>query len=221
MSLASAVIRGALSCMRPAVSTSTTSKPWFRAGPAGRQREGQHYPRNTPPTPSSVPTVGDGLHGDARSVLAVSLLVELHHGAPAVALRRVQRVEAARVGAQLLHRPRAERVAGRNEHAEAILNEPERDLQVATDQKSSSVAKQPNTSTPGLWSRMLPYLGQVGGLPNTVDTTKSYDVGPAMALGIHDITEHVHTALGLQDLHQGLLQRLLHCRGYRWEKGME
>lgn len=40
-----------------------------------------------------------------------------------------------------------------------------------------------------------------------------------MALGIHDIAEDVHTALGLQDLHQGLLQRLLHRRGYRWEEG--
>lgn len=92
-------------------------------------------------------TVGDGLHGNACGVLAVSLLVELHHGAPAVALRRVQRVEAARVGAQLLHRPRAERVAGRDEHAETILDEPERDLQVATDQKSLLVATQPDPIT--------------------------------------------------------------------------
>lgn len=188
---------------------------------AGRQREGRHGPRNAQPAPGSAHTVGDGLHGDACSVLAVSLLVELHHGAPAVALRRVQRVEAARVGAQLLHRPRAERVAGGNEDAEAILDEPERDLQVATDQKSPLAATQPDTSTPGLWSRILSYLGQVGGLPDTVDTTKGDDVGSAVALGIHDIAEHVHTALGLQDLHQGLLQCLLHRRGYRWEKGME
>lgn len=221
MSLASAVIRGALSCMRPAVSTSTTSKPWLRAGAAGRQREGRRWPRKAPPAPGSAHTVGDGLHGDARGVLAVPLLVELHHGAPAVALRRVQRVEAARVRAQLLHRSRAERVAGGNEDAEAILNQPEGDLQAATDQKSPSVATQASTISPVLPSRILSYLGQVGGFPDTVDTTEGDDVGPAMALGIHDIAEHVHAALGLQDLHQGLLQRLLHRRGYRWEKGME
>lgn len=65
---------------------------------------------------------------------------------------------------------------------------------------------------------MLSCLGQVGGFPDTVDTTEGHDIGPVMALGVHDIAEHVHTALGLQDLHQGLLQRLLHRRGYRWEK---
>lgn len=183
---------------------------------AGRQREGRRCPRTAPPAPSSAHTVGDGLHGDARGVLAVPLLVELHHGAPAVALRRVQRVEAARVGAQLLHRSRTERVTGGNEDAEAVLDEPERDLQEATDQKSLLVATQPDPVTP-----LLSYLGQVGGFPDTVDTTKGYDVGPAMALGIHDITENIHTALGLQDLHQGLLQCLLHRRGHRWEKGME
>lgn len=50
-------------------------------------------------------------------------------------------------------------------------------------------------------SRTVPYLGQVGGLPDTVDTTESDHVGPAMTLRIHDIAEDIHTALGLQDLY--------------------
>ena len=57
----------------------------------------------------------------------------------------------------------------------------------------------------------MPYLGQVGGFPNTVDATESDHVGPAVTLRIHDIPEDVHAALGLQDLHQSLLQGLLHC----------
>lgn len=129
------------------MSTSTTSKPWFRAGAAGRQREGRHSPRTAPPAPGSARTVGDGLHGDARGVLAVPFLVELHHGAPAMALRRVQRVEAAGVGAQLLHRSRAERVTRGDEDAEAVLDEPERDLQGVTDPKSPLVATQSDPIT--------------------------------------------------------------------------
>lgn len=65
----------------------------------------------------------------------------------------------------------------------------------------------------------MSYFGQVGGLPDTVDTTESDHVGSAMALGIHDIAEDIHAALGLQDLHESLLQGLLHRRGHRWEGG--
>lgn len=65
----------------------------------------------------------------------------------------------------------------------------------------------------------MSYLGQVGGLPDTVDATESDHVGSAMALGIHDITEDIHATLGLQDLHESLLQGLLHRRGHRWEGG--
>lgn len=68
------------------------------------------------------------------------------------------------------------------------------------------------TSSP--WSqrakRIMSYLGQVGGLPNAIDATESDHVGSAMTLGVHDITEYIHTALGLQDLHESLLQGLLH-----------
>lgn len=88
-------------------------------------------------------------------------------------------------------------------------------------QQVRKTATQPNLTTPVLRSGIPPYLGQVGGFPDAVDAAEGHDVGPAVALGVHDIAEHVHTALGLQDLHQGLLQSLLHCRGHRWEKGME
>lgn len=49
--------------------------------------------------------------------------------------------------------------------------------------------------------RAVSYLGQVGGLADPVDTTEGDHVRTAMALGIHDITENVDAALGLQDLH--------------------
>lgn len=91
----------------------------------------KHYFLPKTPFPAAVSpqnTIGNGLHGDAGGVFAVAFLVELHHGPPAVALRGVQRVEAARVGAQLLHRARPERVAGGDEDAETVLDQPERDL---------------------------------------------------------------------------------------------
>lgn len=70
-------------------------------------------------------TVGNGLHGNAGSVFAITFLVELHHGPPAVAVRGVQRVETARMGAQLLHRARPECVAGGNQDTETVLDQPE------------------------------------------------------------------------------------------------
>lgn len=74
------------------------------------------------------PTISYGLHGDASSVLAVALLIELNHRLPAVLLRRMQRVQAPLVSAQLLHRAGAKRVAGRDQHRETVLNEPVGDL---------------------------------------------------------------------------------------------
>lgn len=65
----------------------------------------------------------------------------------------------------------------------------------------------------------MSYLGQVGGLADPVDTTEGDHVGTAMALGIHDITENVDAALGLQDLHKSFLQGLLHRGGHRWGGG--
>ena len=43
---------------------------------------------------------------------------------------RVQRVEVAHVGAQLLHGAGAERVARRDQHAEVVLDQPEADLRL-------------------------------------------------------------------------------------------
>lgn len=66
-------------------------------------------------------------------------------------------------------------------------------------------------------SRAQKYLGQVGRLPDPVDAAEGDDVRPAVALGVHHVAQDVHAALGLQDLHQGLLEGLLHCGGHRWE----
>lgn len=74
------------------------------------------------------PTVSYGLHGDPSSVLAVALLIELDHRLPSVLLRRMQRVQAPLVSAQLLHRAGTKRVAGRNQHRETVLDEPVGDL---------------------------------------------------------------------------------------------
>lgn len=121
--------------MRPAVSTSTTSKPWFRAGKTGRQHEQEEAqgPQDSPSCSQLPPTVRDGLHGDPCRVLPIALLIELHHGPPAVALRGVQGIEAAGVRAELLHCSRTEGVTRGDEDAETILDEPERDLQPATE----------------------------------------------------------------------------------------
>uniref|UniRef100_A0A6I8NM94 Protein FAM118B n=1 Tax=Ornithorhynchus anatinus TaxID=9258 RepID=A0A6I8NM94_ORNAN len=55
--------------------------------------------------------------------------------------------------------------------------------------------------------------GQLNGSATAHDQGREGDhVGTLAALGVHDVTEHVHPALGPQDLHQGLLQRLLHGR---------
>lgn len=69
---------------------------------------------------------------------------------------------------------------------------------------------------PPLPERPVSHLGQVGGLANTVDATERHHIRPVLPLGVQDITQDIHAALGLQDLHQGLLQRLLHRRRHRW-----
>lgn len=63
--------------------------------------------------------------------------------------------------------------------------------------------------------RQQTYLGEIGRLPHAIHTTEGDNVRALVALGIHDVPEHVHTALGLQDLHQGLLQCLLYRRSHR------
>lgn len=54
-------------------------------------------------------------------------------------------------------------------------------------------------------------LGQISGLPDPVDAAESDDERPPLALRLHDVSEDIHAALGLQDLHQRLLQGLLDC----------
>ena len=49
---------------------------------------------------------------------------------------------------------------------------------------------------------LTPHLGQVGGLANSIDTTKCDDKGPSLALRLHDISQNIHPSFGLQDLHQ-------------------
>lgn len=73
-------------------------------------------------------TICYGLHGDPCSILPIALLIELDHRPAPVPLRRVDRVQAALMGAQLLHRSSTKGVAGCNQHGEAILDQPERDL---------------------------------------------------------------------------------------------
>ena len=77
----------------------------------------------------SPPTEVDGVHSDGRGVLAVALLVQQHGGRrPGAGGRGVQRVQVAHVGAQLFDRARPERVARGDQHAEAVIQQPEADL---------------------------------------------------------------------------------------------
>lgn len=46
------------------------------------------------------------------------------------------------------------------------------------------------------------HLGQVGRLANAVNATECDDERPSLALRLHHIPQNVHSALGLQDLHQ-------------------
>ena len=68
----------------------------------------------------------DGLHRDGGRILAVALLVELHHRLARG--RRVERVEAAHVGAELLDGAGAKRVARGDQDPQAVLHQPEGDL---------------------------------------------------------------------------------------------
>lgn len=64
-------------------------------------------------------------------------------------------------------------------------------------------------------------LGQVGGLSDTVHTTEGDDKRPPLTLRLHHVPQNVHPSLGLQDLHQRLLQSLLHCRGHSYNRYRE
>ena len=66
-------------------------------------------------------TKGNGLHGNASSILAVALLKQLHHSAAAVVLWGVQGAQTPGVRPQLFHSPGTKRVAGSDEDTEAVL----------------------------------------------------------------------------------------------------
>ena len=70
----------------------------------------------------------DGFHGDAGRVLAIALLIQLDHLAAAMMFRRMQCVQLALVRAQLLNCACAKGVAGGDEYAQAVLDQPEADL---------------------------------------------------------------------------------------------
>lgn len=66
-------------------------------------------------------TKGDGLHGNASSILAVALLKQLHHGAAAMVLRGVQGTQTPGVRPQLFYGPGTKCVTGSDEDTEAVL----------------------------------------------------------------------------------------------------
>lgn len=70
-------------------------------------------------------------------------------------------------------------------------------------------------TVPPLPERPVSHLGQVGGLADAIDATERHHIRSVLPLSVQDVAQDIHAALGLQDLHQGLLQRLLHRRCHR------
>ena len=64
----------------------------------------------------TISGIVDGLHGDSRSILSVTFLIELDHLFAFILISRMERVESLGVGPQLLHGPCSEGVAGRDEN---------------------------------------------------------------------------------------------------------
>ena len=61
---------------------------------------------------------------------------------------------------------------------------------------------------------VVPDLGEVGGLAHAVDAAEGDDEGLALGARLHHVPQDVNAPLGLQDLHQRVLQSLLYCRGH-------
>lgn len=102
---ASARMSGSLSCILPAVSMRTTSKPLSLAthGSQLLALEGSVL---------RLRTVRDCLFGNTRRVLAISALVQLH---TPILLALGKHAQIAHMHAQLLHSARTEGIARRNE----------------------------------------------------------------------------------------------------------
>ncbi|RUS77230.1 hypothetical protein EGW08_015005, partial [Elysia chlorotica] len=132
------------------------------------------------------------LHSDAGRVLAIAALVELDHLSALVSRGGVQGVELAHVGPQLLHRARAESVAGRDQHAEPVLHQPEANL--ATEN----------------------HRGDVRRLPDAVDPTEGDHVRPLVLARVHSVSQNVHPAARGQDLYTGVGQGGLHSGRDAW-----
>ena len=82
----------------------------------------------TPAPPTTSPSITHPCPPPPVRPLTVSLLIQLHHLAAGVFLRRVQGVQVAGVCPQLLDGAGAERVARGDQHAEPVLDQPETDL---------------------------------------------------------------------------------------------
>jgi hypothetical protein len=93
----------------------------------------------------------------------------LHHLLTIVHLGRVQSIQVAHVSSQLLDGASAECVAGSNQHLEVVLNQPEADL------------NEPRFNLVCLKEVQKQYLGEIGGLSNSVHTAESHDEGTSLA----------------------------------------
>ena len=129
LTLARALINGSLSCMRPAVSTSTTSYPCCCAGKEAGVADQSHT--HTPPL-----TKPYGLHGYTRCIFAIASLVQHDGGGTPFSGGLVEGVQVMGVGPQLLHRTRTEGIASSNQHTVTILQQPEGNLFATNSHKA-------------------------------------------------------------------------------------
>ena len=75
-----------------------------------------------------APTIVDGFHSNACSILAITFLIKLDSGLTTMALRGVQCIQFTHMGTQLLHCAGTERVTRCNQHTESIFHQPKTDL---------------------------------------------------------------------------------------------
>ena len=71
----------------------------------------------------------DGFHGNTRSILAVSFLVQLDHFGAVMRLGRMHGVEFTGVCSQLFHSSSTECITRSDQYTKIVLHKPKRDLQ--------------------------------------------------------------------------------------------
>ena len=120
-------ISGSLSCIRPAVSTRTTSKRESRAEIKKQERRSIKLPQDHIELVLHR-TVVDSFHCNTSRVFTVAFLVELHHLSTVVCRWRMQSVELALVRAQLFDSACAKRVTRGNQHAQVVFDQPKGNL---------------------------------------------------------------------------------------------